>query len=533
MKTIAFSLLFALCSLLSEAQTPQLFNADLRSVTVYRTGAELNHTVAVNIPAGSSEIVIANIANNIEQNSIQLNTPANVTILSTTFSRDYLKHINRSPAYLKVEDSLTQAKAALSAIQNRKTVEENLLEVLDKNQVSGGTSSGTNIVELAKLMDYHKSKRLEIRTNIVALQLQETKQQDRITKLQQQLSELGASQSGIKGQLVLQLNSSAPINGAIFTLSYLSTSASWAPFYDLRGESLASPLKIIYKANVAQSTGIDWKKVKLSLSTGSPTQNGTAPILSTWFLRYGTAYAVSNAAVSNSTQSLESRAPMRVAAAKVEDVRDQNIATQSENALNTSFDIDMPYDIASNNKAHAVVLNTFTQPVLYKYYSVPKLDKDVFLLAEITDYEKLNLLPGEANIIFENTYVGKTTINPNATTDTINLSMGRDRKIIVKREKVVEQNAVKTIGGSKKQNFTFEITLRNTKSESINLLLKDQIPVSTDKSIEVELINSGGAVVNAETGVLTWKLTIPPGTTQKYRFSYSVKYPKDQSIANL
>ena len=531
-KSILFvlSILFAVAA---SAQNPSIFNASLESVTVYRTSAELNHKINVNLPAGSSEIILGNIANTIDQNSIQLAAPANVTILSTTFVKDYLKTENKSPAYIKVEDSLNLAKKELNGILNKKSVDENLLVLLDKNQTVGGVNSGLSVAELIKMADYYKTKQLELRNSIYGYQVLETKQQTKINKLQQQLNELSADKSGTRGQLLLQIMTKEA-TAAVFNLSYLSPSASWVPFYDLRAENLTAPLKIVYKANVVQYTGIDWKKVKLSLSTGSPSQNGTAPILSTWFLRFGEVYNVGNQMMQNRIQSLESRAPMKAKETmEIAYVPDRNLATQNNNALNTSFDLDIPYDILSNSKAHSVTLNTYNQPVNYKYYSVPRLENDAFLLAELTDYEKLNLLPGDANIIFENTYVGKSLINPNATTDTLNLSMGRDKKIVIKREKVAEQSGTKLLGSSKKQTFTYEIRLRNGKSEAVNLLLKDQYPVSTDKSIEVELISADGASINTETGVLTWKLTLKPGVTQKVRISYAVKYPKDQSIANL
>lgn len=536
MKFIAF-LSLLMSSLFTSAQSPTLFHTALESVTVYRSGAELNHTVKVNLPAGSSEIVLGNVANSLDQNSIQISTPANITILSTTFVSGYLKNENKSGAYLKVEDSLTVAKKDLSLILNKKTVDENLLALLDKNQTVGG-ATGLSVAELIKMADYYKAKQLELRNSVYHYGVLEQKQQIKIDKLQQQLNELGTDQSGTKGQLLLQIATTVPVTGAVFNLSYLTSNASWTAFYDLRAENISSPLKIVYKANVVQFTGIDWKKVKLSLSTGTPTQSGTAPLLAAWFLRFGSraddARMVSNQLYQNTLQKVESRAAMNKGQSEeIVNVRDKNLATPNENALNTSFDIDIPYDIASNNKAHSVILNTYNQPVNYKYYSVPKLENDAFLLAELADYEKLNLLPGEANIIFENTYVGKSMINPNATTDTLNLSMGRDKKIVVKREKVIEQNAIKTIGSSKKQTFTYEITLRNNKKEAVNLLLKDQFPVSTDKAIEVELINANGAMINNEIGVLTWKLTLQPNVTQKIRISYSVKYPKDQVIANL
>lgn len=533
MKTFILLLLSVLFVVSANAQNPSFHSTSLQTATVYRLGVELNHTVKVNLPTGSSEIILGNIANQIDQNSIQLSAPANVTILSTTFVKDYLKNESKSPAYIKVEDSLNVAKKDLNAIQNKKSVDESLLSLLDKNQTVGGVNSGLSVAELIKMAEYYKTKQLELRNSIYNYQLLEAKQLAKISRFQQQLNELGADRSGTKGQLLLQVMTKEA-TAAVFNLSYLSPSASWVPFYDLRAENTSTPLKIVYKANIVQYTGIDWKKVKLSLSTGSPSQNGTAPLLSPWFLRFGSPDVYRNQVTQNTIQSIESRAKMSKAETMdVVKVPDMNLATQNNNALNTSFDLDIPYDILSNSKAHSVTLNTYNQPVNYKYYSVPRLENDAFLLAELTDYEKLNLLAGEANIIFENTYVGKSSINPNATTDTLNLSMGRDKKIVIKREKVAEQSGTKLLGSSKKQTFTYEIRLRNGKNEDVNLLLKDQYPVSTDKSIEVELISSDGASVNTETGVLTWKLTLKPGVTQKVRISYSVKYPKDQVIGNL
>jgi uncharacterized protein (TIGR02231 family) len=544
MKRIFLTLITALSITYSYAQSPLSFNSRLESVTVYSTGAELNHKVKVSIPAGTSEIILNNMANAIDESSIQVGVPSSVTILSTSFSRDFLKTENKSPAYIKVEDSLRIVKRELNKVQNKRIVEENLLVLLDKNQAIGGVNTGVNVAELMKVADYYKSKQLELRNNIFSLKEAEVKQQERIDRMQQQLQELSLDKTGTTGQIVLQVMATTASN-ADFNVSYLSPNAAWIAFYDLRAENTSSPLNIVYKANVTQSTGLDWKKVKLSLSTGNPSQNGTAPLLSAWFLQFGEpqyAYDRKKQAYQNRIQTMEARVPMNkeVMADAAQPVMSQlqgKVAgvsiIQNENMLNASFDIEIPYDIASNSKPHSVTLKEFSQPANFKYYSVPKVDGDAFLMAEITNYDKLNLLPGEANIIFENSYVGKSFIDPNATTDTLNLSMGRDKKITIKREKVAEQTGVKFIGSSKKQTFTYEIRLRNGKKEAVNLLLKDQYPVSTDKDMEVELLAAEGAAVNKETGVLTWKLNLKAGATETIRISYSVKYPKDKNILNL
>ena len=200
------------------------------------------------------------------------------------------------------------------------------------------------------------------------------------------------------------------------------------------------------------------------------------------------------------------------------------------NALNVNFDIDMPYDVPTNGKEQTATLQVVDANTLYQHYAVPKLDADAYLLAQLPDWEKLNLLPGEANIILEGVYVGKTFIDPNATADTLNLTLGHDKRVVIKREKLTDFSSVKFLGSNKLQKFTYEITVKNNKSETINLLLKDQYPLSTNKDIEVELTESADAEINKDLGVLNWKLSLAPNETKKIRFSYSIKYPKDKTI---
>jgi hypothetical protein len=102
--------------------------------------------------------------------------------------------------------------------------------------------------------------------------------------------------------------------------------------------------------------------------------------------------------------------------------------------------------------------------------------------------------------------------------------------VVVKREKMTDFSSVKFLGSNKLQKVTYELTVKNNKKDAVNLLLKDQFPLSTNKDIEVELIDDGGASVNKDLGVLTWKLSLAPGESKKIRFTYSTKYPKEKTI---
>ena len=112
----------------------------------------------------------------------------------------------------------------------------------------------------------------------------------------------------------------------------------------------------------------------------------------------------------------------------------------------------------------------------------------------------------------------------------MNLTLGRDKRVVVTREKLTDFSSVKFLGVNKKQIFTYEITVRNNKKEAVQMELKDQYPLTTDKDIEVELLQYDGAAKNDETGILTCKTQLAPGEIKKYRLSYSVKYPKDKLI---
>lgn len=522
------------------AQKPIFTSARVKAATVYFNGAELQQTASLSLPAGTSEIVIKNVADHLNEQTVQIGAPHSVTVLSVQFTQNYTSEYEideHNPTIKKVRDSMALIKKDIRKIQIEIASHAQTIALLDKNQMVGGANTGLSVSELIKLVDYYKFKRTELDHAIVLLQEKEANANKRLANLNAKL-EINAQkeEKASKGKLILQVMNEEAGNVNL-DVNYLTNLATWTPFYDLRAENIKAPINMMYKAQVAQNTGIDWKKVKLTLSSGNPSQNNQAPVLSSWFLRYASPsayhydYNNSNAKMNIIQSGMAEATEYDKKEYKLKSI--SNHTTINENQLNISFDIDIPYDILSNGKVHSVAMKEIRLPATYKYYAAPRADKEAFLLAEIDDYSKYNLLPGEANIIFEGMYVGKTLINPNQTADTLNLSMGRDKKISIKREKVADKSGVKFLSSYKEQTFTFDLTLRNNKKEEVQLLLKDQYPLSTDKEITVELLDDGKAKVNTETGILTWDLKLQPGETRKIRISYKVRYPKDKHIDNL
>ncbi len=535
-----FLIFLVLISSISLAQKPVFTTAKVKAATVYFNAAELSQTTSVTLPAGTSEVVIKNVANYLNENTVQIGAPSSVTVLSVQFTNNYISEFEideSNPTIKKVRDSITLIQKEIGKVQIEKTSSSKTIELLDRNQLVAGQNSGLNVTELIKMVDYYRAKRTELSNSITALQEKETQFNETLKRLNSKLEiNTKNEEKNSTGKLIVQVMNE--VAGTVnLDINYITNSATWTPFYDLRAENIKDPINMMYKAQVAQNSGIDWKKVKLTLSNGNPNQSNVAPILNAWFLRYASPYEYENYknddAKSNTLSEVVVQsyraAPKNSAATSTI----SNYTSINENQLNVSFDIDIPYDILSNGKVHSVALKEIQLPATYKYYAVPRVDKEAFLLAEISDYSKYNLLPGEANIIFEGMYVGKTSINPNQTSDTLNLSMGRDKKISIKREKVVDKSGTKFLSSYKEQVFTYDITVRNNKKEEVFLLLKDQYPLSTDKEVTIELLDDGKAKVNTETGILTWELKLTANETKKIRISYKVRYPKDKIIDNL
>ena len=538
MKKILF-LFSILVSTIAWAQKPIFTTAKVKAATVYFNAAELSQTTSITLPVGTSEIVIKNVADYLNESTVQIGAPNSVTVLSVQFTQNYISEYEideTNPVIKKVRDSITWTEKEIKKVQIEKYSNQQTIALLDANQNVGGANTGINVAELMKLVDFYKTKRIALDNMVVSLQETEVKLNTKLNSLKSKLEiNTQKEEKSSKGKLIIQVMNE--IAGLVnLDINYITNNASWTPFYDLRAENIASPINMMYKAQVVQNTGIDWKKVKLTLSSGNPNQNNQAPLLSSWFLRYqSTDYGYFQKERKDDSK-LQEVVVTGYSAKKVKKVSYASSTVSAnivENQLNISFDIDVPYDVLSNGKPHSVALKEFKLPATYKYYAAPRVDKDAFLLAEINDYSKYNLLPGEANIIFEGLYVGKTIINPNQTSDTLNLSMGRDKKISIKREKVADKSGTRFLSSKKEQTFTYDITVRNNKKEAVDVTLKDQYPLSTDKEIVVELLESTAAKENKETGILTWELKLNPSETKKIRISYKVKYPKDKIIDNL
>ncbi len=523
-------------------------NANLVKATVYYGyGADLNHNAKPNLIKGLQEVIINNVALVPDINTLQISCPENITILSYKH-RIYQRPpvIKPNPNESKALDSIKNLEKSVVVFNNELNISEdaikrltNLIEI----NVNAKEKNNIQSEDLIKIANYYTEKISFNKQRIFSLSLKRDSCNQKIEEIRNRLNEFNAQIDVLDppkqiGQIILQVmcSQAGPAN---FDFNYFTANAGWTPSYDLRIKSIDNSFKIVYKGLVFQTTGLSWNGVKLNLSTNNPNQGNNIPELTPTFLQlFNPIVAYNNVqlkSVNVMTAPVMQQEDLEVGFAPqkmVRDVKKETVAdyvTLKESQLNTNFEINLPYDIPCDGIGYSVSIKEENINVTYQHTAVPKLDNDAFLVARLSSWDSLNLMPGEANVIMDNVFLGKSYLDPNTTSDTLNFSLGRDKRISIDRKQIKDYKAPKR-NDFKTESFTYEITVKNNKKQSVEMLVKDQHPISQVKEIEVSLTDKGDADVNTETGIMSWMVKLKPGESKKLRFSYQIKYPKDKIL---
>jgi uncharacterized protein (TIGR02231 family) len=536
MKSIfTFVLSVLLIDAINASTEPREVSSQIKEVTVFLRGAQVTRLAKLSLQKGTETLIFRELPVNIDPQSIQARGEGNLVILSLLHQVNYLAGQRKTVEVTTLQDSLKFYEDKLALANGLISVSKSEEELLNANRDIGGKEKGVAVTDLKLAADFYRARLTELKKDQIKLAREAGTLTQMIEKLRSQLNTLNVNINKPTSEVLM--NISIPENtSATIWLSYTVYDAGWIPVYDIRAKDILSPVELYYNAKIFQNTGEAWDKVSLRLSTANPQQRGEKPNLKPWFIDF-------EQPLYETEQYNRPRAGMvkkaYAAPAAVEEVmanKTEELATAAsiteidENQTNLEFNIKIPYDVPSDNKQYTINIQENTLPATYEYYCAPKLDREAFLVARITGWENYNLLPGEINLFFENTYVGKSNLNVRNTGDTLDLSLGRDKGIIVTRVKMKDFTEERTIGSNIRETRVWEITLRNNKKQALNLHLEDQFPVSMNKDIEVEPEDYSGGVYNKETGRISWKLKLEPSAEKKLRLSFAVKYPKDKKV---
>ncbi|MFH0756719.1 MAG: DUF4139 domain-containing protein [Bacteroidota bacterium] len=529
---LLLSLIFG--NLFSQEILEKEIKTDVNEVTVFLDGAQIVRKATVDLPKGRTLIRFVNLSPFIDAKSVQVKAEGDITVLSVNHQQNYLDKPEKSAELTDLEKQLENVDDKIKVEITHLSIINEELAFLQDNRDIGGKNEQVSVPNLQQASEFYSSR-------LTFLKMKETERNETINDLNEQRNDLEnqiRTLTGKKeyptGEIQVKVDAKQ-MNKFPLELTYLVGNAGWFPSYDIRAKNINEPVQLIYKANVKQDTKVDWKDVKLKFSSADPNVSGLAPELQPYYINYNTLPPIYNlTSKMQAPEALQGRAAGMDAGSPDINIRGTSSlavpTAQVENQTSVNFEINTPYSVKSDNKNYTVDMEIYNLPAFYQYYSVPKMDKDAFLIANIVDWEKYNLLGGEANVFFEDTYVGKTLMDVRYAPDTLEISLGRDKQVSVNREKIKDFTDKQFIGSKKEETRAWKTTVKNNKNQAIHMIILDQVPVSTLEEIEVSTQEISGAKKNAETGEIRWEFELNPNNTKEFELKYSVKYPKSRNL---
>ncbi|ETT03428.1 DUF4139 domain-containing protein [Providencia alcalifaciens] len=515
---------------------PLLHPLKLNQATIFLRGAELTNSATVNLPQGESKLVFTNVANHLDQKSLSISLD-NEDVLIRSID---VQTIAVEPVYTgEVANLKTQIDAItkqISELNIKIKVGDDQLALL-KDQRFFGETTTLSLEQSASKLEFIRKQMSAILSENLAYQQQIDELTEKQALLQTKFEGILPDNIGEQTQIVLTVD--APKNlSTNMQISYVTPDAGWSPSYDIRAKDIDKPVSITYKADVIQNTGMDWDKVKLTLSSANPTRNITPPFLTPWLLsvydQYNQGYMSGKM---SATMDMEVAAPAPVAelsAVKKRSPGMANYVSTNTNGVNLSYNIDLPFSLASTLKAKSITIKQADVDAKYRYTSTPKMAEEVYLQAQIDDWDTLNLLNGPANIYFMNSYVGDFYVNSGQLTETLDIPFGVDDNIQISRVNNAGMRKKPTfMGSSVEQKESFLIKVRNTRKNDIKLSVYDQLPTSRDADIKVLNPEFKGGKLDETENKIEWDLTLKPQETVELPLSYTLKYPKNKQINGL
>jgi uncharacterized protein (TIGR02231 family) len=537
-------------------------NAPIKKVKLYFSSAEMQHESETKIQKGRNKIIFRGISSYAFAESIQFSAEGKHRLVSVSTEMDFMAGEQNNPRIKTLKDSVDKLSFTLSDLNNQLdafNVEKGLLMV---NQNLKGDNQNLTVAQLKEAADFYRVRTLEINTNVSRLSNKIDLQNVKISEYRRQLLELNFNENNRSNQVIVLLDAEEASSSKL-KLNYLVSECGWAALYDLRADDLTQPINLKYKAQIFNNTGDAWENVELVLSTADPMMNASAPKLEPWFLNFNTYQSKANKMEYSKQNESRSRAmlssDLQMANQRSYDeynsmdsgrLNDKNsfwsgkteedgitvfqktvaMRTIEVSELSSEFLIPYVFSCPSDAKPYTVEVKEFALKATFSHIAIPKLSNGAYLMANITDWQDLSLVPGPTHVYFAGKYVGRGDLDTKTIDDTLSLSLGRDEKIVIMRKLKEEMTIKKTVGSNKKEQYTFDIMLRNNRATPITINVFDQIPVSRHSDITVGVENISNAKRNEETGELEWMITLGPNESKSVELSYEIKYPKNATI---
>lgn len=564
----------SLClALTAQAQLKETeVKSPITAVKLHINGATVEHSTGLSLSAGRNIFVFPELSSKLYPQTIQFNLDnPGIKVVSVTSKTNFLRRILEDPRVIAMRDSVDALRDKMQFLDDEAAAYKQEQELLRVNIAVKGSDKTLSVAELKSTADFYRSRHLEINKALTQIENQLVKHGRRLFDLKLQLHELNATQEPTS-EIVLVLETPAAVRSNV-SFRYVVSDAGWAAIYDLESNNSDKTIKLRYRGQAYNNTGIDWNDVRLTLSTADPLETAMQPGLRVWNLDNYSAGQIQTITLSNSNLNINfdlnennfqksapayNRMELDVTA-RTSEIRDilgpdfrDRIDYETEyyrryraeklnkpqltNAsldvpeFNIDFPVQEPFSIPSDKKPYSIDISEHNLNVSYKHYAVPKMDRDAFLLAQIVGWEDLDLVSGPVNIYNGTKYIGQSNLNIRNLSDTLSVSLGRDKEVVVTRLKVAGKSRKMVLGGMNKVSVAYNINARNNHNYPIDVEIQDQVPLSSDKDVVITVDEMGGAHLEPKVGTLTWRFTLQPGEVKTMEFGFTVRFPEGKTV---
>lgn len=500
MRLIITILSLILISAFSFAQNRIETAANILGVTVYTSSAEIKYQKEISILKGQNIIVFSDLTPYIVDNSLNVGfEDKSINIITVTEKINYLKE-NKNTRIKKLTDSIYINSEKIELIENQTEVLVKEKELLFKDKGIGGVANGVSVTEIEKASQFFNKRYGQLNNEIYELKKKRNKLIQINVMLKNQINEVSTISTQSISEIQIVINSPSD-KKVVVDFSFLTFNAGWAPLYDVKYNGPGQNLDFIFRANVFNASNTDWQNVNILLSTANPTEGFELPTMNT---------------------NIKTKEPVNY---ENENIKFRKI--QSNNAI-TEYEIKHSYTIPSDGKPYLVEVEEVDMPSEFSYIIIPKLDNNGFLMANIPNWNKYNLISGTANIYNNGTYLGKTFLNTNTNNDTLEVFLGKDNKVEVYRKELKLDHPRNFLGNYFVDKTDVNFTIKNNYNKEIKIRMIDQVPVFNERDkIKMTISNIEKAFYNDKDGSVIWTFNLNPNEVMERNFGYTIKAPKE------
>lgn len=506
-----FISLFALLAFINGDNQSIEVNHQLKSVTVYLDNAELFLSSNVNLQKGKTELIFRNISSRILSDGIKISANNSVKILSVQIDQDKY-FVQNSTEFQAHSKKIAEFENQQSVINDKLELLDKQIEYLESNYKLSGINTA-NQTQIDEGMKYFNTKMEAILKQISVFEAQRKGVNDSIKKNKEVEKEL-IEQLEKRNSLIRVKVESEKATSSQIDVQYLVSNAVWLPLYAIRANEGSNQITIDYQAQVYNDSGLDWQQIPLTLAVINSTQDISIPELQPWTI------------VGNKKYFKVAKGDYSGKLNDEDGTSDGDFIMVDD--LSTRFEISEKHNIPSDATPHIIDVKTYQKEADFYTLSIPKIKNGAFKIASIKDWESLNMIDGNANLYYNEAFQGKSFLNTQLIEDYLNVSVGLENSITVNRRNLLGKSRKSLMGISITEQFNYEILVKNNKSVEQSIQVKDQIPVSTSKDIEINTLDLSGAKLDPITGELSWNLNLKPNEVKKLVVSFSVKYPNSE-----